>query len=197
MLKKALLSLVALGVIGGGIQAETISANGMSQKALYNYLSNTKTAVNQLKSKARSCTLKGGTLRMDQGTTSNVVEIQNQAIWIADGVLCTKDAGSNVPTASNTTVGLNKWNVFVFTGDSSSTLAVQAGTQASTLAGVAFPAVTNTKAILGMLIVNPVTATFNFGATSLNAAGLNQVFFDTTGAFDLTGSSGDLSLSGL
>lgn len=74
------------------------------------------------------------------------------------------------------------FNVFVFTVNAAGTVTTAMGTQATTLAGVVFPATPAASAVIGFVIINP-TGSGNFvggtsaldGATTPNAVYINAV----------------------
>lgn len=105
---------------------------------------------------------------------------------IAQGKLVLVAASTDMPALVGTVTNAY-FNVFCFYIDSASTVTAAMGTEATTLAGVKFPALPIGKAQLGFIIVNP-TGTGNFvgGTTALDDATVapNVVYINTMGPFD-------------
>lgn len=113
------------------------------------------------------------------------VKIANTVYAYVEGVLVKKTTAEiTLTTAAN--VANAKFNVLVLTIDSAGTVAVQAGTEASTIGGVVFPTVAEGKAIIGFVIINPSgTGGFVGGTTDLDDATVvpNAVYIDTPNGF--------------
>lgn len=101
-------------------------------------------------------------------TTKTKVKFTGTLRYFCGGVLCAKAATDNFWTLSGTVTNAY-FNVFLLGIDASGTAVAQAGTQATTLAGVVFPTPASTTTVLGFVIVNP-TGTGNFvgGTTDLD-----------------------------
>ena len=72
-------------------------------------------------------------------------------------------------TALSGTVTAAYFNVFVFAVDSDGNVSCTMGTEATTLAEVAFPATPSDEAVIGYIIINPLgTGNFVGGTTALD-----------------------------
>ena len=101
------------------------------------------------------------------------------------GILVKKAATTDLitlTTASNCTNA--KFNVTVFTINSSGTITNRAGTEGSSLATITWPTLPSTEAVFGILIVNPTGGNFVGGTTDLNDATVqpNAVYLNPVGA---------------
>ena len=103
-------------------------------------------------------------------------------------VLVTKAANTAMAALAGTVTNA-KFNVFCFFVDSAGTLTTLMGTEGATLGAVVFPTFPDSKACIGLVIVNP-TGTGNFigGTTPLDDATVvpNAVYINTIGAFKPT-----------
>lgn len=118
---------------------------------------------------------------------SAIVKTGSAAYYgIANGVLVTKAAATDMPALSGT-VTADAFNVYCFYIDSAGTLTSAMGTEGATLAAVKFPALPVGKAQLGFIVVNP-TGTGNFvgGTTALDDATVvpTVAYVNTIGPFD-------------
>lgn len=82
------------------------------------------------------------------------------------------------------TITEDSFNVVMFTVDSSGTVTATGGTEATTLAGVTFPAVPTDEAVLGFIIVNAVGAAFTGGTTALDAGSHVVTYVNTPFPFN-------------
>lgn len=108
------------------------------------------------------------------------VKIVNTTYAYVEGVVAKKTTAEITLPAS--TVTNAKFNVFVLSMDSGGTVTATAGTQASTLAGVTFPALPDGSAMIGFVIVNPTgTGDFVAGTNDLDDATIapNAVYVNT------------------
>ena len=101
------------------------------------------------------------------------------------GILVKKAATTDLitlTTASNCTNA--KFNVTVFTINSSGTITNRAGIEGSSLATISWPTLPSTEAVFGILIVNPTGGNFVGGTTDLNDATVqpNAVYLNPVGA---------------
>lgn len=122
------------------------------------------------------------------GTTTKVKTGAAACYYIAQGILGTIAAATDMPVLVGTVTNA-KFNVFVFTVDSAGTTYSAMGTEGGSLAAIRWPAIPASRAIIGMLIVNP-TGTGNFvgGTTALGDATVvpNAVYQSPVGSFDPT-----------
>lgn len=125
-------------------------------------------------------------------TATTAAKVKSQADYYAfiNGILVKKATTDNLitlTTASNCTNA--KFNVTVFTINSSGTITNRAGTEGSTLAAVKFPAIPAEEAIFGILLVNPTgTGDFVGGTTSLSDATVvpNAVYLNPLSALSFS-----------
>ena len=101
------------------------------------------------------------------------------------GILVKKAATTDLitlTTASNCTNA--KFNVTVFTINSSGTITNRAGIEGASLATISWPTLPSTEAVFGILIVNPTGGNFVGGTTDLNDATVqpNAVYLNPVGA---------------
>lgn len=123
-----------------------------------------------------------------KGAGSAVVKAGSAFYAMADGVLVTKGANTDM-TALSGTVTNATFNVYCFDIDSGGTVTSSMGTAGATLAAVKFPGLTEKKARIGFIIVNPTgTGDFVGGTTALDDATVvpNVVYVNTTGPHDQT-----------
>lgn len=134
----------------------------------------------------RSCLLTTGGLAISATTT--LVKAGTLCKYIAQGVLRSITADTDLPALVGTVINAT-FNVFVFTADKDGTTYTQMGVAGTTLAGVKWPAIPATRAILGFVIINP-TGTGNFvgGTTPLGDGTVvpNAVYVNTVGPIDPT-----------
>jgi hypothetical protein len=128
-----------------------------------------------------SVTLKTGTLAISATTT--LAKTTNATILSAQGII-RSFAAADLPVLSGIiTTGYQ--NVAVFSVDKAGTAYTQMGTQATTLAGVKFPNVPSTRAVLGFVIIaNATGSDFTCNTTALSAVSVTTTYVDTLGAFD-------------
>lgn len=107
------------------------------------------------------------------------VKIANTTYAYIEGVLVKK---TTAEIDLSGTVTNAKFNVYVLSINSAGTVTASMGTEASTLAGVAFPTLADGSAMIGFVIVNP-TGTGNFvgNTTDLDDATVvpNAVYINT------------------
>lgn len=130
------------------------------------------------------------TANLAKATTAQKIKSQADYYAYVGGVLVKKAATDNLitlTTASNCTNA--KFNVTVFTINSSGTITNRAGTEGATLASITWPVLPEDEAVFGILLVNP-TGTGNFvgGTTDLADATVvpNAVYMNPLSAFSLS-----------
>ena len=115
---------------------------------------------------------------------SAIVKTVNTISYQIAGIFCTNAAVDMAALVGSVTNAY--FNVYCFYVDVSGTLTTSMGTQATTKAGVVFPAHVDGKVMIGHLLVNP-TGTGNFvgGTTVLDDATVvpNAVYTNTLGGF--------------
>lgn len=98
----------------------------------------------------------------------------------ANGIPVAIAASTDMPALVGTITAAS-FNVFCFFIDSASVVTVAMGTEATTLAGVVFPAFPAGKALVGFLTVT-YASTFTGGSTALDTA--TTTYNSPTGAWD-------------
>lgn len=88
---------------------------------------------------------------------------------VANGKLVTIAAATDMPALTGLTITANSFNTACFFIDSASVVTALFGTEATTRAGVVFPAFPEGKALVGFLIITH-SATFTGGTTALDTA---------------------------
>ena len=119
------------------------------------------------------------------GTTKPKLTSGTAWYGMVGGILVKKAATTDLitlTTASNCTNA--KFNVTVFTINSSGTITNRAGTEGASLATITWPTLPSTEAVFGILIVNPTGGNFVGGTTDLNDATVqpNAVYLNPVGA---------------
>lgn len=141
------------------------------------------TLFDKLQREATTKLLVSGVLAIKAGGSA-LAKTGSTAYFMIDGQVYSKAASDMAALAG--TVTNAKFNVFVFTINSAGTLKTTMGTEAATLGGVAFPAITDGEIALGFVIINP-TGTGNFvgGTTALDDATVapNAVYVNAVGGF--------------
>lgn len=119
----------------------------------------------------------GGGVLVKTGAAATTLSVEGRLASIA--------AATDMPALSGTVANAT-FNVFVFSQDRAGTRYTSMGTAAATLAGVKFPNIPDTRAIIGFIVVNPTgTGDFVGGTTALDDATVvpNVVYNNTVGAF--------------
>jgi hypothetical protein len=128
----------------------------------------------------QSALLTSGALQIG---TSSKKALRNNATAVAmvGGVMVTKAAAE---TALVGTVAEGVFNVYALFVDATGTLSTVMGTAGATLAAVVVPQANATRAMLGMVIVNPTTGNFVGGTTDLDDGTVvpRAVYVNTLGA---------------
>lgn len=127
--------------------------------------------------------LVSGALAIKAGGSA-LAKTVNTISYQINGVFYTKAAADMA--ALSGTVTNARFNVFCFYVDAAGTLTTRMGTEATTKAGIVFPAHVDGKVMIGYVIINP-TGTGNFvgGTTPLDDATVvpNAVYVNTLGGF--------------
>ena len=135
-----------------------------------------------------TCAMTSAGLAIKAGASAVAKTGATKTTLSVEGVLVSIAASTDMPALVGTVVNAT-FNVFVFSVDKAGTAYTQMGTAAASLAGVKFPVVPDTRAIVGFLVVNP-TGTGNFvgGTTPLDDATVapNVVYNNTVGATCVT-----------
>jgi hypothetical protein len=107
---------------------------------------------------------------------------------IANGTPVTKAVNTDMAALVGTVTAAT-FNVFAFDIDAAGTLTTSMGTAGATLAAVKFPPLTEKKARIGYLVINPTgTGDFVGGTTALDDATVvpNAAYINTPGCHDQT-----------
>lgn len=82
------------------------------------------------------------------------------------------------------TILQNNFGLWLFVINAAGVVSTLPLAQATTLAGIVFPSIPVSSAVVGGIIFNPTAATFIGGTTLTNAANTNGVALNVVGAFD-------------
>lgn len=142
--------------------------------------------INAIGDRMSSQTLNTAALRILGGSASPIVQTNAAALIIANAKLVKLATATSLPALSGS-VANGTFNVFIFTIDQAGNLFTQMGQASTSLLGVIFPQMTQGRAMLGFVVINPTgTGAFVGGTTALDDATVvpNAVFANTLGAFD-------------
>jgi hypothetical protein len=118
----------------------------------------------------------GGSALAQVGSTSTfVATVGGRYVTIA--------AGTDMPALTGLTITANSFNVACFFVNSSGTVVMRAGTEATTRGAVKFPDFPVDMALVGFLLITH-SSTFTGGTTPLDTA--TTVYVSPVGAFDPT-----------
>jgi hypothetical protein len=102
-----------------------------------------------------------------------------------NATLVTVASGVAMPALVGTILQ-NNFGLWLFVINAAGTVSTLPLVQATTLAGIIFPAIPAGYTAIGGIIFNPTSATFIGGTTLTNAASTNGVALNIVGAFDPT-----------
>lgn len=137
--------------------------------------------------RVKSCALSSAGLVISATTTKAKIGA-SVFHYVAYGVLGRIAAGTDMPVLVGTVTNA-LFNVFIFTVDKDGTTYVQMGTEGATEAAIVWPELDQTRAIIGVLVINPTgTGDFVGGTTPLGDATVipNAAYISPIGAFDPT-----------
>jgi len=104
-------------------------------------------------------------------------------LGVANGVLVSIAAATDMPSLLGINVGAGAFNVACFFVDSAGVVTVAGGREGATLAAVKFPQFPQGKALVGFLVITGVAA-FTGNTTALDAG--TTTYVSPVGAFDPT-----------
>lgn len=119
-------------------------------------------------------------LRIKGGSGSALAQAHTATYAKVNDVLVTKAADTDMPAVAGT-VANGEYGIYLWTINSSGTLAQQTLADAATLAGIVFPNIPTDEAVVGAMLIHPTGAgDFVGGTTDLDDATVvpNAVFFD-------------------
>ncbi len=117
----------------------------------------------------------GSTLAKTGSATTNL---------LANGITVAIAASTDMPALTGINITQTYFNVVCFFTDSAGTRTAYAGTQATTLAGVVWPAFPAGNALIGFLTINAASGAFTGGTTPLDDATVTTTYNSPTGAWD-------------
>lgn len=120
--------------------------------------------------------INSGGLAIKTGSSA-VVKTASDVHYMIDGNLVLLSATDMA--ALSGTIAQNSYNVWVFSVDSDGNLAATFGIEATTLAGVEFPAIEEDEAIIGFVLIKAVGGDFVGGTTALDAGSHEETYHDT------------------
>jgi hypothetical protein len=137
----------------------------------------------------KSVTLNSAGLVIKAGSSALAKTGSSVTHYIANGIKGRIAASTDMPALTGINVANGKFNVIIFSVDSTGTVRVRAGTEGSTEAAIKWPPLDQKRAIIGFLIINPTgSGTFTGGTTALDDATVipNVAYISPVGAFDPT-----------
>jgi len=189
-MKKILANMLVFLFISAPVLAGDITANGMYQKDLHTFLSNTVTLTSELTADHATSKLSNDPMRnlmlnrlmtdggVAVGGTTQNVQLVNTINYTINGEFKSKGATDDLWTLEGSAVTTPNYNKYVLMLDGSGTATVNAGTQASAAASVTLPALESSYCVVGVVTVRAVTANFTPGTTSLGSADIDVTYFD-------------------
>lgn len=142
-----------------------------------------RSVVSPLVDRYSSCSLNSAGLVIKAGGSALAKTGSSDWYGVANGVLVTIAASTDMPALTGIDIGAGKFNVVYFLVDSAGTKTAVAGTEGSTLAAVKWPQLPEKKALIGLLIITYASA-FTGGTTPLDTA--TTVYINANGPFDPT-----------
>jgi len=113
-------------------------------------------------------------------TTTTKVKTASAVYYFISGKLYVLAATDNLFTLSGTVTTTGYYNVYVLTVNAAGTCVATMGTEATTLAGVVFPATPAASAVVGFVIILTGAAPFIGGTTALTGGTVTVVYVNAT-----------------
>lgn len=123
----------------------------------------------------------GSTLAKTGSATTTLV---TSAAGASASTLVQIAASTDMPALTGINITQTYYNVVCFFTDSAGTRTAYAGTQATSLASVVFPAFPTGQALIGFLTIYANTGAFTGGTTALDDATVTTTYNSPTGAWD-------------
>lgn len=185
-----------------GIHAGDLKSTGMSQGDLYDFLSNTKSLVNDLAMRAKNQCLSSAGLQAN-GTQTKTTATSNTFAVVNGGMVAigssTSITGALGTTAVGTATGTHQ--IYIITTNSSGVLSSTEGTPGNGTSSVVLPNIPENQAMLGFLWLYGTGATaFLPGTHSVASGTISVSYVNTVGMVDFvpgSGTTNSLSLTGL
>lgn len=200
-MRKYLIGLALFLGFSFSVEAGDITSTGMSQKDLVQFLTNTKSLVNDLAMRAKNQCLNSAGLVANGTQTKTGATGYTYAV--VNGSLVAIGSSTSITGAlGSTAVGsLASHQIYIITADSSGVLRSTEGTPAVGTSNVTLPNIPENQAMLGFVWLY-ATGTTNFlpGTHTLSWATVSASYVNTQGMVDFipgSGSTNTLSLTGL
>lgn len=170
------IALFFLLVAGVG-HAEDITATGMSQGALFNWMTEVNSRLNAITK--GSVTLSGA---LAEGAADNTFKTGATITGVVNGVIFTKAATDNIAMTAATQQAISTFAKYAVCLNASGTFATVKGTSAATSAAALLPACASGYIPVGAIeVATDGSTTFTAGSTDLGAAGITDVYTNFIG----------------
>lgn len=200
-MKKYILSLTLLLGLSWSVNAGDITDTGMSQKDLVQFLTNTKSLVNDLAMRTKNQCLNSagltanGTQTKTSATGPTFALVNGQMVILGSSTSMSGSLGSTAVGSSAS------HQIYIMTVDSNGSVTSTQGTPAVGTSNVTLPNIPENQAMLGFVWLY-ATGSTNFlpGTHTLTWGTLSVSYVNTQGMVDFipgTGSTNALSLTGL
>lgn len=191
------------------VYGESITSTGMSQKALFKFLTNVVTSVNE--QKADYNLLRTNLLNRSIGvvalgtttTTAANISVASNIQYTINGVPYYMAADTNYDIATTASQATPTYCYYLFSINAAKTITPTKGTEAAATASLTLPALPANSAPLGYALVLTGTTAFTMGTTTLDTTGVASITWSdlnmmTSGSSSPTAvSASDLALTGL
>lgn len=138
-------------------------------------------AVAPLTDRSSSCALNAAGLVIKAGGSALAKTGASDQYLVVDGALVKIASATDMPALTGINIGAGKYNVVCFFVDKAGTVTASAGTEATAIADVKWPAFPAKQALVGALLITYASA-FTGGTTALDTA--TTVYLSPTGPFD-------------
>lgn len=164
-------------LIAGAAQAEDITATGMSQGALFNWMTEVNSRLNAITK--GSVTLSGA---LAIGADNTTFKTAATVTGVVNGVVFTKAATDNVAFSSTDNLAISTYTKILVTVNASGTVATVKGNSAATSAAALLPAAASGYIPIGAIeIACDATHTFLMGTSDLGGTGITDTYFNFIG----------------
>lgn len=185
-----LMALCSLIVAGVG-HAEDITATGMSQGALFNWMTEVNSRLNAITK--GSVTLSGA---LAIGTDNTTIRNTATITGVVNGVVFTKAATDNIAMTAGTEQAISTFAKYAVCVNSSGTVATVQGNSAATAAAALLPACASGYIPVGAVqIATDNATTFTAGTSDLSASGITDTYFNFIGPV-MGGETAEIGMTG-
>lgn len=184
-----LISLCLLLVAGVG-RSEDITGTGMSQGALFNWMTEVNSRLNAITK--GSVTLSGA---LAIGTNTATFKTAATVTGVVNGVVFTKAATDNVAFSGTDVLAASTYTKVLVTLNASGTFATVTGTSAATSAAALLPAAASGYIPIGAIEIASGASTFTLGTTALTGGTVTVTYFNFIGPV-MGGESAAIGMTG-